>query len=653
MLAFPALVIQTLWCLAVVLTLGAYRTLSLRTLGVFLAMGVLLGVIGVPVVEQALLPFSAAGSLAVCLARQLLLLLPLGLYFARRYHRVGSIADSYLLGFAVGLGSQLAARVFVALPGVGLSPSLAIFPPWQLETGSHVVAGYAYWTGLAALSVAASDRLLRQRPARIAFAGAALLLVVVDAWLSLGAGREANSGIARLVGAVLLHGRLMGWLSLAALVGFSLREVTWVARKSGRVPAFPPQQWLAQFASRRAGAAVSRADGGDYRLDLLRAEAAVPGGPIAFEGIVASMAPPPEAPEVEPAPREPAAKPLVRPLPWQGYLTTAWPWLALVAVLYLLPGIPALGRLFWHLPLIHDPLPPLQLSALNLALAGLIVTTSLRPRPLPTRADDPDLIVRHFGERWLSLGAAGVLLVVLFSRNVGDLLPLEAYYFSPAALSTVLLLLAFAVCRVPPRPAPAPPEALLRDLLPLGTRALAVWLALCLFPLIFQWARAWDRPFFAPTDIRAPLPLQARLRDAPDPVSGFVRQQLSSPVQQMLSATGEQAPSPERLRTALAGELNRVVLSDQLYDPDRFKPLNLPPALDARAKEGATGEQLSWLNRTLLEAAIPNELARRPAWVHSVLQCVIPLFAAVITGLLSFGAAWLLSRWTLRWEALG
>src|SRR4051812_12130617 len=109
MLAFPALVVQTVWCAVVLLTLGAYRTLSLRTLGTYVCVGLLLGVVAVPVVEYAFAPLyeSAAGALLICAIRQLLLLAPLAPFFFRRLHRVASIADTYLLAFAVGLGYQL------------------------------------------------------------------------------------------------------------------------------------------------------------------------------------------------------------------------------------------------------------------------------------------------------------------------------------------------------------------------------------------------------------------------------------------------------------------------------------------------------------------------------------------------------------------
>ena len=85
MFAFPLLLVQAAWCAAVVLTLGSYRTISLNTLACYAALGLLGGVVVLPVVEQALLPLrqSALGTLVVVAVQQVLLLAPLLPFFRR------------------------------------------------------------------------------------------------------------------------------------------------------------------------------------------------------------------------------------------------------------------------------------------------------------------------------------------------------------------------------------------------------------------------------------------------------------------------------------------------------------------------------------------------------------------------------------------
>lgn len=109
-------------------------------------------------------------------------------------------------------------------------------------------------------------------------------------------------------------------------------------------------------------------------------------------------------------------------------------------------------------------------------------------------------------------------------------------------------------------------------------------------------------------DLRDAAALAARLREARDPVSAFLRGALAAPLRERLDRAGAEEP-PEALRAELLGELNRVLQAEPLYQPARFAAVDLPEALRERAAAGAAGTERLRLNRLLLEAAYPEEIA--------------------------------------------
>jgi hypothetical protein len=94
-------------------------------------------------------------------------------------------------------------------------------------------------------------------------------------------------------------------------------------------------------------------------------------------------------------------------------------------------------------------------------------------------------------------------------------------------------------------------------------------------------------------------------------------------------------PSPQ-LRQALVNELNRLLPCPDLYSKVRFASVPLPDDVRKGLLPLPHGDMLIRLNRTLLEAAYPQELAKRPTYPYRpawplTLGCVL-----AITGLVAW-----------------
>jgi hypothetical protein len=104
--------------------------------------------------------------------------------------------------------------------------------------------------------------------------------------------------------------------------------------------------------------------------------------------------------------------------------------------------------------------------------------------------------------------------------------------------------------------------------------------------------------------------LAAILRDASDPLSLSLRNQLPAATRKLLQAYKGFSPLTPKLLTALQSGLNGLLAGPApIYDPALFPVAGISPALRQRAALHLQGAQLLVLNRQLLEAAYPTELA--------------------------------------------
>lgn len=104
--------------------------------------------------------------------------------------------------------------------------------------------------------------------------------------------------------------------------------------------------------------------------------------------------------------------------------------------------------------------------------------------------------------------------------------------------------------------------------------------------------------------------LAGRLHDAADPLSLSLRSRMSAVTQNLLQAYSPGATPSAALKSALVSDLNALIAHPAvIYDPSQFAVTGLTPALQQAAAQHPSGEQLLRVNRALLEAAYPAELA--------------------------------------------
>jgi tetratricopeptide (TPR) repeat protein len=114
----------------------------------------------------------------------------------------------------------------------------------------------------------------------------------------------------------------------------------------------------------------------------------------------------------------------------------------------------------------------------------------------------------------------------------------------------------------------------------------------------------------------------AKLRpgDKQDPLSQWLFQNLNPPARDLI--TGKASES--RLRTALAGDLNRLLEAGPIYDADRFARVKISEYLRQFIAQNPQGDTRIRLNRLLLEAAYPDEIAKSPGGVYPDREIYIP-----------------------------
>lgn len=111
--------------------------------------------------------------------------------------------------------------------------------------------------------------------------------------------------------------------------------------------------------------------------------------------------------------------------------------------------------------------------------------------------------------------------------------------------------------------------------------------------------------------IKDPGSLAVKLSDTRAPVSQLIASRLSEDIQGLLVGyDGISDPSP-KLQKALLAELNRLLQAGPLYDPELFADIELNKETQTLiAQNPKSGEALVRLNRSLLAAAYPYELAQ-------------------------------------------
>lgn len=105
----------------------------------------------------------------------------------------------------------------------------------------------------------------------------------------------------------------------------------------------------------------------------------------------------------------------------------------------------------------------------------------------------------------------------------------------------------------------------------------------------------------------------ALLKSPGDPVSTFIRSQLSAGTQILVDGFVSGVSDPVPLQDALVIDLNAMLEGPSIYDAARFAGVALRPETRVLLDVDPSGEDLVELNRLLLEDAYPTDLARKQA----------------------------------------
>jgi len=114
-------------------------------------------------------------------------------------------------------------------------------------------------------------------------------------------------------------------------------------------------------------------------------------------------------------------------------------------------------------------------------------------------------------------------------------------------------------------------------------------------------------------DLRNPDSLAYKLGHAHDPLSRYLKEHFSPRTQQRLAEYDGSRPPSAGLRTAIVDELNQLLQGPSLFREERFRGIRLTGEIQRLIEQELQGESLIRLNRLLLEAAYPDEIARHRA----------------------------------------
>jgi len=118
-------------------------------------------------------------------------------------------------------------------------------------------------------------------------------------------------------------------------------------------------------------------------------------------------------------------------------------------------------------------------------------------------------------------------------------------------------------------------------------------------------------PFFTLTDLLNPAGLALKLRQAEDPVSAYVREQLPPDMKKGVDEFDVKSPVISVLQEGMVAGLNKLIDGDCLYNPERFEEINLAETTIRMLQENPQRRSLMFLNRWLLEDAYPQLLRTR------------------------------------------
>ncbi|WP_333655717.1 LptE family protein [Dissulfurispira sp.] len=112
------------------------------------------------------------------------------------------------------------------------------------------------------------------------------------------------------------------------------------------------------------------------------------------------------------------------------------------------------------------------------------------------------------------------------------------------------------------------------------------------------------------SDIKDLESLIVKLYEPEDPVSLYLRGQLSPSTRQMLHEYAESKVSQDKIKPVLVDELNTVIQGISIFDEKRFAHIALTEETKNLIKQNPGGLERMRLNRLLMEEAYPDEIAK-------------------------------------------
>ncbi|MGO8837146.1 MAG: protein O-mannosyl-transferase family [Limisphaerales bacterium] len=134
--------------------------------------------------------------------------------------------------------------------------------------------------------------------------------------------------------------------------------------------------------------------------------------------------------------------------------------------------------------------------------------------------------------------------------------------------------------------------------------------------------RRWriSTSWFTGSDFLKLPDLVSRLHSSQDPLSRWLFQKLSKPTRDLITGKADDAS----LRAALTDDLNRLLDGPSIYDPSRFAQVKISDYLKLFIAQNPQGDTRVRLNRLLLEAAYPEDIALSPGGVYPDREIYIP-----------------------------
>jgi len=146
-------------------------------------------------------------------------------------------------------------------------------------------------------------------------------------------------------------------------------------------------------------------------------------------------------------------------------------------------------------------------------------------------------------------------------------------------------------------------------------------------------------PMFSADDITDLTSLATNLYEKANSVSSFLNGQLEEPARQALEAYVSSKANPEDLKSNLVQNLNRIITGGCIYEKERFQKVELGLDTKALLAQSPRGEDLTRLNRLLLEEAYPLGLSGREKEIlalrrqlHSIDQAIKALRKEMLRG---------------------